>query len=224
MIVQLKNIINEMFLSYSESQDSEAFASLLSEMKQNPKLREVYFAIDNLQNCPYPGDKDKFISENINIIKENYGDLNADLSFEKSELNEVDNAILFLVENKKNASNYMIYEGHLNVLKNNIAKNIDLLSLDDNLSKLMEEHSKLSEEEKLIFEELSVIEDKKTYYDDYKSEVINLVNEELYKLEGEEKLSLYEGRERILAKEYDPKTFVEDILSFNKIKDITSKS
>lgn len=220
MNIKKKNLISNYINNVFSQKDEKGVRAIVKEFKKNPSLKEAYYAINNLQygTC---NDVDDFISHNKKIYTENKHGFDS-YQFKVGKLSQTDESISYVLENEKKASNYEKYDRHYENVKNHIKKNKVLKENQQKVKELL--NTIKSKSDQKIFKQLCESQDKEDFFVNYRDQVILQINSMLSEEKNkEQRLLLFEAKEKIKEKLFTQKGFVDDVMYIKKLEDILSE-
>lgn len=222
-IVANKNILSSLIKESIENKEKKKLENILDSFKKNKILSEAYFAIDNLQYGVVKENLRNYVIDHINILREHRNALSIVKNIKPFQLTPIDNDIEYLSKHSRNAKNYNIWESKIFNIVSHIEKNTELASKNIDKEKILESLKKMPENHKKIVQELASADNKKEFYHNFKSKCLIEINA---LLEGEEnkedKLILYEVKDKVNELNYNEKGYVKDIVMMNRIVEMIS--
>jgi len=234
-----RKIIKRYTDTIKNSKELNTLHSIYENIRKTSKNSDVDFLINNIVLENFNLNKDKINSDKKeigNILAEAYfyiGEKANDLLPEEKK--NLDEAITFITENKKNVKNISSYSSAVKVIReeiekhdfeNNISESKDIDTVaKEFMNKFNEKYSKeLTDEEKTMVKELSESSNKEEIFNKYKEVCTNKINEakENYQKTGDmdsaNKLSSI--MEQVSKKVYVEETVENDICNFIEITSI----
>lgn len=239
-----------------ESKEGRNIIKKYSEtIKENKTLNTLHTIYENIRKTGKDSDVDflinNIVSENINLKEKEVNESSKKLGLILSEAYlylgekandlltkgnaELDKAVRFISENKKNIKNISDFSSAVKVIREEIEKHENVSNrfkeknLDEIATELMREfnekyNDKLSDEEKKVVKELSESTDKEIVFNKYKEICINKVNEAKSNFEKEGNTEsvnkLTSISEQINKKVFTENTVENDICNFIEITNI----
>lgn len=225
-----------------------------NEVKNNPTLNTLHTIYENIRKTSKDSDVDflinSIVNENINLsqktvetVTESLGKILAEayiyLGKEANELipkkkENLDNAIKYITENKKNIKNLSNFSSAVQVIREEIEKHDNIndfktKDIDIIANELMREfnekyNDKLSDDEKKIIKELAENNNKESVFNKYKEICTNRISEakEMCKKDGDiQSLDRLQSIfEQVNKKVYTEDTVEKDICNFIEITSI----
>lgn len=222
-IVSNKNVLSSLIKESISTDNKKQLKDILTTFKSNNMLSEAYFAIDNIQYGIVKENVRGYIIEHVNILRKNKKALLLIKNVKPFATTPIDEDIEYLINNKKTAKNYSIWEGKIFNIASHIKKNTKLASQSIDKDKILESLKKLPENHKILIKELALAPNKQHFYEDYKNacllKIESMLKEEKNK---EHKLLLYEVQEKIDNLEFNEKQYVKDIVMITRVNEMIS--
>lgn len=223
MIVSLKNIINKTLLdasllneSLTETQinDIEACRNFIKDRDTG----NIYFAVENLQSgIVEEKHVDQYIDYNINFLRGNKHILN-NVVINPAHVCQIDEDIEYLISHEITPKTYTLYNEAYDRLRQHLLSNKENLS-ESHIYKMYEEKlNQLPPSTIAILEELSEIEDKATYFQETQQNILTMLKEELLKAgDSDQKVLIYEAREKICSLTYNDSDYVDNFVCMKNV-------
>jgi len=210
MVISIKNTIDVLL---KENTDNLQKVSVF--LKSNPSVANTYFAIGNLQHGTSQ-DVDDFINLNLNFIKEGAKDFKiGNTSLVKADLTGIDESIEYLCLNERTPLNIAEYQGHYKALKEEIQRRTQVSSMS--VENILEKAD--TDEKRAVLNELALSESKEGYLENMKVKTIDALQERIMLEENaEDKVKLYELRDRVSGIAFDEITFVNEAVRLFEVQ------
>jgi hypothetical protein len=234
-----KNIINKYIKTVNKSSNLKSLHTIFENIRKADKNVDVDFFVNNIINTKR-SDNTNNISEDVKMVGRILseailcvGNDAENLMSEISKSTSLNNAILYIVENKKNDNNIVEYGNAIKIIKENInskesVNNIfEFNDFDTHIKSLVEsfnsKYKGLSDEEKSVIKELSKSNDKEDLFNKYKDECITNLKEAKEKYKETDKVTynrLADILEKVENKNYINENISTDICGFINLSNL----